>query len=231
MKDEPDWMVEQMLRRKREDLLQRWQEREELLAKIRAKERELEARGKKRRRIEDPTSGRGGKDVDEDAEFLLDDWDDDEAGDDPMSIYSKETRALMESMGLGAPKTQEKEAEEEEEIKVCSMLLAMDPSLSDLDLLHIKDTFPAVTVYLRASPALLPFLCTSNRDRSETHSWSHGGCQACSPIISTEAVHQPLSFSPWLAVRHQRPVHGTPTVEIEGQVSVRAKCREPVQHS
>lgn len=120
MKDEPEWMVEQMLRRKREELAQRWQEREERLAKIRARERELQARGSKRRRTEDTSSNRGSKVVDEDAEFLLDDWNDDEAGDDPMSIYSKETRALMESMGLGAPKKQDEEAEEEEEIKVYS---------------------------------------------------------------------------------------------------------------
>jgi chromosome transmission fidelity protein 1 len=118
MKDEPDWMVEQMLHRKREELVQHWQEREERLAKIRAKERELEARGKKRRRIEDISSKRGGRDIDEDAEFLLDDWNDDEAGDDPMSVFSKETRALMESMGLGALKMQEEETKANDELKV-----------------------------------------------------------------------------------------------------------------
>lgn len=117
MKDEPDWVIEQMLRRKREELLQRWQEREERLAKIRAREMELEARGKKRRRIEDATSKRS-KDIDEDAEFLLDDWNDGEAEDDPMSVFSKETRALMESMGLGGSKKQEEETEDNDELKV-----------------------------------------------------------------------------------------------------------------
>ncbi|OIW26223.1 DNA repair helicase [Coniochaeta ligniaria NRRL 30616] len=118
MKDEPDWMIEQMLHRKREELVQRWQEREERLAKIRSKEGELEARGKKRRRIDDTTSRRRGKDIDEDAEFLLDDWNDDEAGDDPMSVFSKETRVLMESMGLGAPKKQDEDTEDDDEIKI-----------------------------------------------------------------------------------------------------------------
>lgn len=130
MEDEPDWMVEQMLRRKREELARRWKQREERLAQIRAKERELQARSSKRRRTEDRTSKRGSKAVNEDAEFLLDDWNDDEAGDDPLSIYSKETRALMESVGLGAPKKQEEEAEVEEEIKVypgLSPAMAMAP--------------------------------------------------------------------------------------------------------
>ncbi|KAB5511721.1 helicase C-terminal domain-containing protein [Coniochaeta sp. 2T2.1] len=118
MKDEPDWMVDQMLKRKREELFQRWQEREERLAKIRAKERELEDRGKKRRRIEETGSRRGGKQVDEDAEFMLDDWDDEDNADDPLSVYSKETLALMASMGLLPGKKQEEETVEEDEIKI-----------------------------------------------------------------------------------------------------------------
>ncbi|KAB5533392.1 helicase C-terminal domain-containing protein [Coniochaeta sp. 2T2.1] len=118
MKDEPDWMVDQMLKRKRGELFQRWQEREERLAKIRAKERELEDRGKKRRRIEEMGSRRGRKQGDEDAEFVLDEWDDDVAADDPLSAYSKETRALMESMGLLPGKKQEEETVEEDEIKI-----------------------------------------------------------------------------------------------------------------
>jgi chromosome transmission fidelity protein 1 len=119
MKDEPEWMIEQMLRRKRQELVQRWQDREDRLAKIRAKERELEAsRSNKRRRVEEPASRRGGKDIDEDAEFLLDDWSEETGEDDPMSMYSKETRALLVSVGLGAPRKQEEEAEDEEEIKV-----------------------------------------------------------------------------------------------------------------
>lgn len=118
MKDEPDWIIEQILRRKREELVQRWQEREERLAKIRAKERESEARGKKRRRVEDTMPRREARITDEDAEFLLNDWNEDEAGDDPMSVFSKETRALMESMGLGGSKKQDEEPEEKDEVKV-----------------------------------------------------------------------------------------------------------------
>jgi chromosome transmission fidelity protein 1 len=118
MQDEPDWMVEQMLRRKRQEIVQRWQEREERLARIRAKEHESEARSSKRRRVEDASTRRGRKEVDEDAEFLLDASNDDEAGDDPMSVFSKETRALMESVGLGAPKKKDEETEQDDEIKV-----------------------------------------------------------------------------------------------------------------
>jgi chromosome transmission fidelity protein 1 len=119
MQGEPDWIVEQTLRRKREELFQRWREREERLALIRTKEKESEGRSSKRRRVEDASAQRGHRDVDEEAEFLLESPnDDDGVSDDPMSIFSKETRALMESIGLGAPRKQEEESEQDDDIKV-----------------------------------------------------------------------------------------------------------------
>lgn len=121
LQDEPDWVIEQMLRRKREDIVRRWQDREERLAKVRAKEKESEERGSKRRRVgEAAAKKKKGKDVDEEAEFLLDDWEgDDAAADDPMSMFSKETRALMEKAGLGTwRKPEEDESEDPDEIKV-----------------------------------------------------------------------------------------------------------------
>jgi chromosome transmission fidelity protein 1 len=120
LKDEPDWIVEQMLRRKREEIVRRWQDREERLAKVRAKEKESEERGSKRRRVGEAAAKTKGKDVDEDTEFLLDDWEGDDANtDDPMSMFSKETRALMEKAGLGTwRKPEEDEPEDPDEIKV-----------------------------------------------------------------------------------------------------------------
>src|SRR5947208_3472753 len=102
MKDEPDWMVDQMLQRKRKEIFQRWQEREDRLARLRAKEKETEGRSSKRRRLDDAgTKRERRRDVDEEAEFLLTAADEDGGDDDPMALFSKETRALMESMGLG----------------------------------------------------------------------------------------------------------------------------------
>lgn len=172
MNGEPDWMVDQMLRRKREEIVGRWKEREERLAQIQASEKASEVRLSKRRRLEDPASKRKGRDVDEDAEFLLDDWQKGEEGDGgPMSVFSKETRALMEKVGLGVPKKHGGDGEEgvsqENEIKVYSSESAdyrACCSLS-LDLLHIKNSFPAVAVRLRASKAKVSLFRTSDRQR------------------------------------------------------------------
>lgn len=96
--------------------------REERLAKIRAMERAMEERGSKRRRLGEPMLT-GKKTLDGEAEFLLDDWSggDDVSQDDPLSLFSKETRALMEKVGMGnLGELAEDEGELDNEIKVCS---------------------------------------------------------------------------------------------------------------
>lgn len=122
---EPDWVVEQLLKRKREELTRRWEEREERLEKARQKERAQEARRAKRRRVEEDGAERGP--VDEDAEWLLD-WEDEDAkGSDPLSGLSAETRDTLASMGLGGPRKKPEEDEElDDEIKVA--LLKPPPS-------------------------------------------------------------------------------------------------------
>lgn len=120
---EPDWVVEQLLRRKREELTRRWEEREERLEKIRQKEKAQEVRRAKRRRVEEEADGGRGP-VDEDAEWLLDDWedDDDSKGSDPLSGLSAETKDILARMGLGGPKKKDEDEEElDDEIKVANL--------------------------------------------------------------------------------------------------------------
>ncbi|KAK5993076.1 ATP-dependent DNA helicase chl1 [Cladobotryum mycophilum] len=118
-KDEPSWLVDQLLRRKREELLRRWEDREKRLEAARLKEKSLEERGRKRRRIDD--SSMGSRDVeDEDAEWLLDNSSENETqSQDALSGLSKESREVLERMGLGGPRKQEEDDDIlEEEIKI-----------------------------------------------------------------------------------------------------------------
>ncbi|CCC05322.1 unnamed protein product [Sordaria macrospora k-hell] len=93
---EPGWMVESALKRKREELAQRYEEMERTLERIREREREMEkegeeghqARGGKRRKLDrgkgdedeggkkkkGSSGGRGLTASDEDKEFLIEDW-------------------------------------------------------------------------------------------------------------------------------------------------------------
>ncbi|KAI5460342.1 helicase C-terminal domain-containing protein [Mariannaea sp. PMI_226] len=118
-KDEPSWLVEQLLRRKREELVGRWEDREKRLEALRRKEKALEERGRKRRRIDEPGLS-ASRVTDEDAEFLLDDLD--ERGSEPkdaLSGLTKETREVLASIGLGGSKPRDEEQDLlEEEIKI-----------------------------------------------------------------------------------------------------------------
>ncbi|KAF7562953.1 hypothetical protein G7046_g1190 [Stylonectria norvegica] len=118
-KDEPSWLVEQLLRRKRDELANRWKDREKRLEGLRAKEKVLEERGNKRRRIEGPTAA-SSRVVDEDAEWLLDDMDDRDAGPkDALSNLSKESRDVLTKLGLGSTRKQDEDDDIlEEEIKI-----------------------------------------------------------------------------------------------------------------
>ncbi|KAK4208086.1 ATP-dependent RNA helicase chl1 [Rhypophila decipiens] len=138
MVGEPDWMVENALLRKREDLQRKWEAREKRLGEVRNREKQeeedarLKGRGAKRARLdggadERTTARRTKGDEEEEKEFLIGDWsreggdvDDDE--DDPLYGISKETRALLERTGLGfgsrAGKLEEEEGKEEDQIKI-----------------------------------------------------------------------------------------------------------------
>ncbi|KAG5981508.1 hypothetical protein E4U55_002863 [Claviceps digitariae] len=120
-KDEPAWLVDQLLKRRRDELVQRWQDREKRLAAVRLKEKALEERGRKRRRLEAAEDSGSRKDIDaHEAEWLLEDLDDRDARPrDALSGLSKESREVLERLGLGGPR--KKEGDEEvldEEIKI-----------------------------------------------------------------------------------------------------------------
>lgn len=112
--DEPEWIVDQLLSQKRNELARKWEEREEKLAKIREREKEMEKRANKRRRMDEARSLRS-ENEDEDR-FLLDDIEDGGRNDDdPLSGLSKETRNLLSSLGVGGPRQKEDDGETVEE--------------------------------------------------------------------------------------------------------------------
>jgi chromosome transmission fidelity protein 1 len=111
LKDEPNWIIEQLLRGKREELARRWEDREKRLAAVRLKEKALEDRARKRRRLSDDggsypaTFGRGRQQRqevdDEEAEWLVSDPSDRSAGQgDALSGLSKESRDILTKIGL-----------------------------------------------------------------------------------------------------------------------------------
>ncbi|KAI0467322.1 helicase C-terminal domain-containing protein [Xylaria cf. heliscus] len=76
-KDEPDWVVEQLLKRKRAEIVDLWEEREANLRRIRATEAMMEEREKKRRRYAEANPGGKKTDPDSDEEeWLLDEQED-----------------------------------------------------------------------------------------------------------------------------------------------------------
>ncbi|CAK7232299.1 ATP-dependent DNA helicase chl1 [Sporothrix bragantina] len=120
--DEPDWVVEQMLRQKRAELAGKWERREARLAAARRKEKVAAAtassseRGGKRRRMDDGRRSRAKRAEDEeDEEFLLGEEGGDGDGssaasrstdsNDRLSWFSAETRAMLEKAGLVAGKS------------------------------------------------------------------------------------------------------------------------------
>lgn len=118
-RDEPDWIIEQMLKRKREEVVQRWEERETRLQRIRAKEKLMEGRGSKRRRVDDSGTKSGASAGTDEDEWLLDEREDQDTQQaSETSAFSKEARNLMEKLGMGSLKKEEEEDRIEEPIKV-----------------------------------------------------------------------------------------------------------------
>lgn len=117
-----------MLRRKREELLKRWEEREARLARLRAKEKMLEQRGTKRRRIDDGPQRSKPHNTDDDDEWLLANREADDAGGEDSSApsFSRETRTLMEKLGMGSLQKDDDADNQEDEIKVRQTPLSND---------------------------------------------------------------------------------------------------------
>lgn len=129
--DEPTWMLDYTQRQRKEEALQRRQELNERLAKIKAKEKRTkkrfdsgEPRYKRQKLAADTTNGIGGETL-----FILDDYEsDDEAQKAEKraafneSGLSSETRALMESLGYSnsAVNVDEGDMPDETKIFFCS---------------------------------------------------------------------------------------------------------------
>lgn len=164
LEGEPDWIIDHALRRKREELERQWKEREARMARIREEEKSsAELHGNKRRKMGSSASKAKHGTSDEETAFLLDDWNESGkvADDSPMSLFSKETRALMEKVGLGAPtKETEEDDDHEDQLKVnaleASVIFGRAPRLTRPDNLYLENPFPAVSVYLRTSTTHLP---------------------------------------------------------------------------
>jgi chromosome transmission fidelity protein 1 len=117
LKDEPQWIVDQMLKRRREELARQWEDREKKLEQIRAKEKLEEARSAKRRRLDEGRRKPSAKaDDSDDDEWLLDEPEDSSAAadGDALSGLSKKTRDILERFGLGNMKH---DAEDEAAVK------------------------------------------------------------------------------------------------------------------
>lgn len=135
VENEPEWIIEQMLRRKRNELVTKWEERETRLEEMRQREKRTEERGSKRRRLDGPSLGAKRKEEDEEAEFLLDEWEEDKQPSssreqDPLAGLSKETRALLQKVGTGSAevKRDEEEAPDDEiKVKPCTSRPADEP--------------------------------------------------------------------------------------------------------
>lgn len=162
-KDEPSWVVDQLLRRKRQELVNRFEDREKRLEALRLKEKALEERGRKRRRIEDFHGG--SRVIDEDAEWLLDDVDDRDTGSqDALSGLTKESRDVLTSLGLGnlnKPDKDEDVFEEEIKVRHSCPVVCNSEIVTIVDLLHFKNPFPTLTIHHRTPPSYFPSITST----------------------------------------------------------------------
>lgn len=151
-----------MLKRKREEIVQRWEEREARLKRLRSREKLEEKRGSKRRRIDHPSAKSGPSSKDAEDEWLLNDPGDEELqADGEASSFSKETRSLMEKLGMGLPmRGDEEDDRNDERIKVNNPYPITHVLLTATDLLHITDSFAVDTVHSRTQKTGIPSIGT-----------------------------------------------------------------------
>jgi chromosome transmission fidelity protein 1 len=98
---------------KRDEITRRWEEREKQLDQIRLKERKLEERARKRQRIDDVHGKKKMGEIDEEEEFLIDDW---QEKPESTGLGEDAWKAVLEASLL----REEAEQELEDEIKVNS---------------------------------------------------------------------------------------------------------------
>lgn len=206
LEDEPAWIVEQTLQRRRDDLTRQWEEREKKLESIRLKEQTEEIRSAKRRRVNQGRQSSSAKQADEDEdEWLLDEPDDSGApDDDALSGLNKQTRDILLRFGLGSFKSDDQDdAALDDGVKVRHppRSVCQGPLVTSVDILHIKNTFTALTVRLRVTETELSFFAAA---LPPIRSCSGQGVrEASAPVIKAEAMHQPSCRTFGLAICHQ----------------------------
>lgn len=107
-----------MLKRKKDEVIKKWEEREARLESVRAREKAMEIRTTKRRRLNERAAGPDGDHEQDEDEWLLDERDEDGAQGGESSNYSKDTRALMEKLGMMPKRDVEEEDGADQELKV-----------------------------------------------------------------------------------------------------------------
>lgn len=161
-KDEPPWLIDQLLSRRRDELVQQWEEREERLRTAKAKETDIEERLRKRQRVANGTDAAMSRQSSEDdSDWLLTEREEiDTDSWDALSGLSRESRDVLEQLGLGGKQKREQgENHAEEEIKVRGSLLTHRPhrKITLVDLLHVENPLAAFSIYSRITPPFVPF--------------------------------------------------------------------------
>jgi len=156
IQDEPEWIIDQMLAQKRDELVRKWEDRERRLEQLRTKEKALETRVHKRRRLEER---RVRRDVDdEDAAFLLQDTETPGSRHtDALSGLSKESREILGRFGIGGSTSAETPVAEqlmEEDIKVCLYCHSIEGCVvTPVDILYVSYALATVAIHHGASPS------------------------------------------------------------------------------
>ncbi|KAH5734280.1 hypothetical protein HBI17_203830 [Parastagonospora nodorum] len=125
--DEPAWILEHAQKQRKQEALRRRQELNDRIAKIKAKEKRAKERyesGEPRYKRQKMAAGEA-NDKDEEAQFVLDDYETDEEHDKAArsggfseSGLSAETQALMEQLGYSTSATKAEEGEVPDETKI-----------------------------------------------------------------------------------------------------------------
>jgi chromosome transmission fidelity protein 1 len=154
-KDEPQWIIDQLLRRKRDELSRQWEERERKLVNIKMREKAMEDRANKRRRVDKVDARRIMSEADEDEEFLLD-WQGGSADDeqDPLSGLTASAKQILTQIGLGkgnASKDDEVDEKADNQVKVSKsghQGTEIRMVTRCLDLLYFKNAFSVNAVHI-----------------------------------------------------------------------------------
>jgi chromosome transmission fidelity protein 1 len=125
--EEPDWILEHAQKQKKQEALRRKQELNDRIAKVKAKEKRAKERyqnGEPRYKRQKIAAGEGGG-VDDEAQYVLDDYESDEEHENARrsatfndSGLSAETQALMEQLGYATASSKLDDGELPDETKI-----------------------------------------------------------------------------------------------------------------